>query len=97
MVLSNEELIKKGVRGQLINDGSLADNQIEVTVSKGVVTLNGTVKSYSEIISARENTARVLGVTRIVNNLEVEYPEDTPAPDEEKLKVYQMMKRLFKI
>ena len=97
MALSNEELIKKGVISQLIKDDGLDISHIKVTVSRGVVTLNGTVGSYSERISAREDAARVLGVIRIVNNLEVAYPENHPAPDEEKVKVYLMMKRLLKI
>ena len=97
MALSNEELIRKGVIGQLIKDDDLDINNIRVAVSKGTVTLNGTVGSYSQKISAREDAARVLGVIKITNNLKVEHPENQPFPDEEKIKVYLMMKKLLKI
>lgn len=94
MVLKNEELIRKGVTGQLEKEENVNAGNIRVDVSEGTVTLSGTVDCYSEKISAREAASRVLGVKQVENNLRVEYPREPVEYDDEKAKVYLMMRRL---
>jgi osmotically-inducible protein OsmY len=94
---TNDELIKKGVARQLMQDESLNAGNINVEVSNGKVILKGTVNSHSDKISARENAYRVLGVKQIENKLKVKYQPEQVKPIEEKAKVYRMMRKLFQI
>jgi osmotically-inducible protein OsmY len=52
-------------------DPSVDTAAIGVTARDGVVTLTGTVRSYSEKVAAGRVTERVLGVRAIANDLEV--------------------------
>jgi osmotically-inducible protein OsmY len=97
MKLTNDELIKKGVTRQLIQDKSLNACNINVEVSNGKVILRGTVNSHSDKISARENAYRVLGVKQIENKLKVKYQPEQVKPIEEKAKVYRMMGKFFQM
>jgi hyperosmotically inducible protein len=60
-------------------NSALAPRNIDVDVDKGVVTLTGTVRTEAERANAGQ-LAQVTGVTRVINNIEV-----NPKVDESKL------------
>jgi osmotically-inducible protein OsmY len=57
--------------------------EVGVTVNKGVVTLTGTVDSYSKRIAAQEAAHRVSGVLDVANELEVKVPGSSRRTDSE--------------
>jgi hyperosmotically inducible protein len=63
--------IKTRVEARLKSADSLKDDKIDVSVENGVVTLTGTVGSLVQSTRARQ-LARVDGVTRVENKLEVD-------------------------
>jgi hyperosmotically inducible protein len=63
--------IKTRVEARLKSADSLKDDKIDVSVDNGVVTLTGTVGSLAQSVRARQ-LARVDGVTRVENKLEVD-------------------------
>lgn len=56
---------------------------IGVAVKNGVVTLTGTVPSYTDRYKAEEAVKRIYGVTAVVNNIEVRLPGSTGRTDQE--------------
>lgn len=71
----NTEAIKKNVIDNLYWDVRIDASNVKVEVDDdGQVTLKGTVPSYSAKTAASTNTWTVNGVTRVVNNLTIEYP-----------------------
>ncbi len=59
------------MQSKLFSDPAVTTKQIQVTASKGVVTLAGTVSSEMERIAAANDAAQVEGVKTVVNNLQV--------------------------
>lgn len=59
------------VRRELGSDRMLEGTQIKVTTQNGVVTLEGSVSSYSVRSQAETLTAGVAGVTGILNRLSI--------------------------
>src|SRR6266487_1864379 len=66
--------IKTRVETRLKNTPSLKNDNIDVAVDNGVVTLTGTVHSEAQSVRARQ-LAKVAGVTRVENKLEVSKAE----------------------
>ncbi len=95
MAPTNEELIKRGIIGQLVWDDNVNANKIHVEVSKGNVSLSGNVNTYSEKIAAYKDASRVLGVKKIENKLQVTDDDEIFLYPEEERKVYQLMKKLL--
>jgi osmotically-inducible protein OsmY len=56
---------------------------IGVAVKNGIVTLTGTVPSYSERYNAEEAVKRMYGVTAVVNNIEVRLPGSIGRTDQQ--------------
>ncbi len=56
---------------------------IGVAVKNGVVTLTGSVSSYTERYTAEEAVKRTYGVTAVVNNIEVRLPGSIGRTDQE--------------
>jgi len=56
---------------------------IGVAVKNGIVTLTGTVPSYTERYNAEAAVKRVYGVTAVVNNIEVRLPGSIGRTDQE--------------
>ena len=76
--------ITQQVRKAIIDDDSLstkADN-VKVITADGVVTLRGPVESAAEKASVEKKARAVAGVTRVVNQLEVDADDDDDDDDE---------------
>jgi osmotically-inducible protein OsmY len=75
--------IKKDVENELRWDPDVDATDIAVAVSKGVVTLTGFVRSYSEKWQAEVGAKRVAGVVGLANDIEVRLPGSDERPDPE--------------
>jgi hypothetical protein len=75
--------IERDVKEELEWDPDLDANDIAVSVKKGVVTLAGFVKSYTDKYEAESAAKRVAGVSAVANDLEVRLPsvDERPDPD----------------
>jgi osmotically-inducible protein OsmY len=73
MIKSNIDL-NKDVVAELAFDPSIDERDIAVAVSDGVVTLTGSVKSYSQKIAAERAVKRVRGVHGIAEELTIDLP-----------------------
>jgi hyperosmotically inducible protein len=75
----DDSAIESRINASLKNNSALAPRNIDVDVDKGVVTLTGTVRTEAERANAGR-LAQGTGVTRVINNIEV-----NPKVDESKL------------
>lgn len=75
--------IKEDVLDELEWQPNIDETEIGVTVDKGVVTLNGTVDSYTKKLSAEKAAKRVKGVKAVVENIEVKYGLEYKKTDKE--------------
>ncbi len=82
MALTDEE-IQRNVLEELKWDARIRPTEIGVTVKDGVVTLVGTVDSYTKKWTAEEIALRVGGVKAVANELEVKLPTERVRSDEE--------------
>jgi osmotically-inducible protein OsmY len=82
MNFSDEE-IQKNVLEQLKYDSRIKPAEIGVTVKDGVVSLVGTVDSYTKKWTAEEIALRTTGVKAVVNELEVKLPSSSVRSDED--------------
>src|SRR3977135_991942 len=75
--------IERDVKAELEWDPDLDATDIAVSVKKGVVTLAGFVKSYTDKYEAEAAAKRVAGVSAVANDLEVRMPsvDERPDPD----------------
>jgi osmotically-inducible protein OsmY len=81
MFLTDEE-IQRNVLEEFRWDARIRPTEIGVTVKDGVVTLVGTVESYTKKWSAEEIALRVAGVKAVVNDLEVKLSAGYERSDE---------------
>jgi hyperosmotically inducible protein len=72
----DDSTIKSKVEARLKDAPSLKNDTIEVAVENGVVTLTGKVHSEAQSARARQ-LAKIAGVTKVENKLEVEKTEGT--------------------
>src|SRR5882762_3244971 len=70
---SNAEL-QHDVLDELLWDPSINPANIEVSADDGVVTLSGTIGSYTEKYTAERDARRIRGVVSVFDNLEVRLP-----------------------
>ncbi len=63
--------IKNEIRRALDNNADLEASDVAVDVRNGVVTLSGKVSSQKERILAEGCLDRLMGVKKIVNNIEI--------------------------
>jgi len=75
--------IERDVKAELEWNPDLDASDIAVSVKKGVVTLAGYVKSYTDKYEAEAAAKRVAGVVAVANDLEVRMPavDERPDPD----------------
>ena len=75
--------IKRDVETELRWDPDIDPTDIAVAVKRGVVTLTGFVRSYSDKFEAEQAAKRVSGVLGLANDLEVRLPniDERPDPD----------------
>ena len=68
--------LKREVENALLNDPATDSYQVSVVAANGYVTLDGTVDSWQEKQLAAHVTKGVKGVKEVVNDLEIDYPEE---------------------
>lgn len=69
--MTTDSEIQKNVMDELIWEPSLNASEIGVAVKDGVVTLSGTVDSYTKKLSAERATKRVVGVKAVAEDIVV--------------------------
>jgi osmotically-inducible protein OsmY len=74
----SEEQLKSQVETALINDPVAEADELDFTINNGMVTLTGQVESWQEKFLVGRVAKGVLGVTQVVNNLEVDYERFRP-------------------
>lgn len=72
--MKSDSEIQKNVMEELSWEPLLNASEIGVAVKNGVVTLSGTVNTYSKKLAAEEAAKRVLGVKAVAEDLEVIIP-----------------------
>lgn len=72
--MKSDSEIQKSVMEELSWEPLLNASEIGVAVKNGVVTLSGTVNTYSKKLAAEEAAKRVLGVKAVAEDLEVIIP-----------------------
>src|SRR5712672_1579441 len=82
-IMRSEREIERDVKEELQWDPDLDASDIAVSVKKGVVTLAGFVKSYTDKYEAEAAAKRVVGVTAVANDIEVRMPSVDERPDPE--------------
>jgi len=81
--MKSDSEIERDVKEELTWNPDLDATDIAVSVKKGVVTLVGFVKSYTDKYEAELAAKRVAGVVAVANDLEVRIPsvDERPDPD----------------
>lgn len=78
----DDQIIKQEIIEQLTWDDSVNSTEITVMVHEGVVTLEGTIPSYSAKRNAEKDALKVRGVSQIENKLDVSFPTGVTLPDD---------------
>jgi osmotically-inducible protein OsmY len=71
------------VEAQFLQSDDPELRSIEITVSECLVTLRGIVSGHHKRLQARDDTARLIGDARIVDELAVNVPQDQVRPDDD--------------
>jgi osmotically-inducible protein OsmY len=79
--MRSDSEIEQDVKEEIQWDPDIDATDIAVTVKKGVVTLAGFVKSYTDKYEAEAAAKRVAGVAAVANDLEVRMPSVDERPD----------------
>jgi len=75
--------IQQAVLRELEWEPQVKSTEIGVVVKEGIVTLTGTVDSYTKRYQAERAAKRVAGVKAVVNELEVKLPSSSERTDED--------------
>ncbi len=81
--MKNDAVLKDDVAAELEWEPSVKAAGIGVSAKDGVVTLTGSVDSYSEELSASEAASRVFGVKAVADELTVRLPDYNTWTDED--------------
>ena len=81
--MRSDSEIERDVKEELQWDPDLDATDIAVSVKKGVVTLTGFVRSYTDKYEAEAAAKRVAGVAGVANDIEVRMPSVDERPDPE--------------
>jgi len=94
--MKSDNDIKQDVELELQWDPAVNPTDIAVSVKRGVVTLTGFVRSYSEKYQAERDAKRVSGVNGLANDIEVRLPslDERPDPDIAREAVSSLRSRL---
>jgi osmotically-inducible protein OsmY len=79
--MKSDSEIERDVKEELKWNPDLDSSDIGVSVSNGVVTLTGFVKSYTDRYEAEAAAKRVAGVVGLANDIEVRIPSIDQRPD----------------
>ena len=81
--MKTDSQLQHDVMAELEWDPSIHHTDIGVSVTGGVVTLSGLVRSYAEKLEAEKAVHRVAGTRAIAEELKVRYPSDAKTSDTE--------------
>jgi osmotically-inducible protein OsmY len=81
--MKSDSEIERDVKDELSWNPDLDATDIAVSVKKGVVTLTGFVRSYTDKFEAEAAAKRVSGVVAVANDIEVRMPSVDERPDPE--------------
>ena len=81
--MRSDSEIERDVKEELQWDPDLDATDIAVSARKGVVTLTGFVRSYTDKYEAEAAAKRVAGVAGVANDIEVRMPSVDERPDPE--------------
>lgn len=79
-VARTDQQVASDVQSKIQGESALAGQNIQVSVSSGVATLNGTVSDEASRALAANDSGTVDGVRTVVNNLTVQAATQKPAP-----------------
>src|SRR5882757_4310276 len=82
-IMKSDSEIERDVKDELSWNPDIDATDIAVSVKKGVVTLTGFVKSYTDKFEAEAAAKRVSGVVAVANDIEVRMPSVDERPDPE--------------
>jgi BON domain len=74
--------VASDVQNKVYSDAAVQSRDISVQANNGVVTLNGNVSNDAERGAAANDAAAVTGVKTVVNNLQVQQAQTTPATEQ---------------
>lgn len=80
MLIRSDEEVKKDIVDELYWDTRIDASQVTVAVADGVVTLDGEVPTYADIVGARAAAYDIEGVMEVVDTLTVRYATPPPLP-----------------
>ena len=83
--MKNNAEIQKDVQDAIKWEPLLNTAEIDVTVKDGVVTLAGTVDSYSQKSEAEDTAKNVAGVKAIVEKIEIKFSSDWAKKDDNEI------------
>jgi osmotically-inducible protein OsmY len=83
MLAKTDSEIEQDVKDELNWDPDIDATDIAVSVKKGVVTLTGFAKSFTDKYEAEAAAKRVAGVIAVANDIEVRMPSVDERPDPE--------------
>jgi osmotically-inducible protein OsmY len=78
----NDEFIAKEVFDSMYWDSRVDASKVSVKVDNGIVTLSGTVPSYSSRAAASEDAWLITGVRDVENQLKVDFRTTVPSDEE---------------
>ena len=81
MTQRTDSQLQQDVLRELKWDTRVEESEIGVSVHEGVITLAGTVRTYSQRLAAQEAAHRVSGVLDVANEIEVKLPGDFKRDD----------------
>jgi len=76
--IRTDENLKEDVIDSLFKNYFVDSTHIEVSVEKGIVTLQGFVSSEDELKEAHRCAQNLTGVTEVINHLHIHTPKDKP-------------------
>jgi osmotically-inducible protein OsmY len=79
----DDKSLRQYIIDELEFEPSVDSANIGVAVEKGVVTLTGHVRSYAEKVAVEDAVQRIKGVRALAEEIEVRYPNDKKAGDDQ--------------
>jgi hypothetical protein len=77
---ADDASLSTALHARISGDSAIAAESIQISVEKGIATLNGTVSNDAARSLAANDAAQVPGIRTVVNNLTVQQAAATPPP-----------------
>jgi osmotically-inducible protein OsmY len=85
VVVSTDQRIKQNVEKSINRDGRIEASGLTVEVTDGVVSLTGTVPTYTAMWAAYDDALLTNHVVRVVNVMKVLFPPTYPVPADDEI------------